>query len=68
MTSALIPWNTCGVFISGTLGVEVWQYGGWAIFNWLMPIVVIVMAFMGLTVCDMNGVRLAKKKKQAAAR
>ena len=68
VTSALIPWNTCGVFISGTLGVEVWQYGGWAIFNWLMPIVVIVMAFMGLTVCDMNGVRLAKKKKQAAAR
>ena len=65
VTSALIPWNTCGVFISTTLGLGVAQYGPWAIFNWLMPIVVIIMAFMGLTVADMDGVRLAKKKKAA---
>lgn len=63
VTSALIPWNTCGVFISTTLGLGVAQYGPWAIFNWLMPIVVIIMAYMGLTVADMDGVKLAKKKK-----
>lgn len=66
VTSALIPWNTCGVFISTTLGLSVAQYGPWAIFNWLMPIVVIIMAHMGLTVADMDGVKLAKKKKTAA--
>jgi len=66
VTSALIPWNTCGVFISTTLGLGVTQYGPWAIFNWLMPIVVIIMAYMGLTVADMDGVKLAKKKKTAA--
>jgi NhaC family Na+:H+ antiporter len=65
VTSALIPWNTCGVFISTTLGLGVAQYGPWAIFNWLMPIMVIIMAFMGLTTADMDGVRLAKKKKAA---
>ena len=31
--------------------------------NWLMPIMNIVLAYMCLTVADMNNVRLAKKKK-----
>ncbi len=64
VTSALIPWNTCGVFILGTLNIGVAQYGPWAIFNWLMPLMTIAMAFMGYTVADAAGVRLAKKRKQ----
>lgn len=62
VTSALVPWNTCGVFMSMTLGLSVTAYAPWAIFNWLMPIVVIIMAFMGLTVADKDGVRLSKKR------
>ncbi len=62
VTSALVPWNTCGVFMAMTLGLGVAEYAPWAVFNWLMPIVVIVMAFMGLTVADKDGVRLAGKK------
>lgn len=65
VTSALIPWNTCGVFILGTLGVTVTQYAPWAVFNWLMPIMTIVMAYLGVTVADSNGVRLFKKRKLA---
>lgn len=61
VSSALIPWNTCGVFILGTLGIGVGQYAPYAMFNWLMPIVCLVMAFMGVTVADKNGVRLTKK-------
>ena len=64
VTSALIPWNTCGVFIMDTLGVGVAQYGVWAIFNWLMPIMVIVMACMGYTVADADGQRLAGKRRR----
>jgi NhaC family Na+:H+ antiporter len=45
-----------------TLGLKVTEYAPWAVFNWLMPIVVIIMAFMGLTVADKDGVRLSKKK------
>ncbi|MBE6036859.1 MAG: Na+/H+ antiporter NhaC [Clostridiales bacterium] len=65
VTSALIPWNTCGVFIAGTLGLGVAEYGIYAIFNWLMPIVTIALAFMGITVANAEGVRLAKAKKLA---
>ena len=62
VTSALIPWNTCGVFITSTLGISAIQYAPWALFNWLMPIACIIMAFLGVTIADKNGVRLCKKK------
>ena len=63
VTSALIPWNTCGVFILGTLNIGVTQYAPYAVFNWLMPLVTVVMAYMGLTVANSAGVRLCKAKK-----
>ena len=65
VTSALVPWNTCGVFMATTLGMQTVAYAPWAVFNRLMPIIVIIMAFMGLTVADMDGIRLSKKKKAA---
>ena len=37
VTSVLIPWNTCGAYQSGVLGVDVSQYFFYAIFNWLSP-------------------------------
>ena len=63
VTSALIPWNTCGVYISDTLGVGVAQYGPWAIFNWLMPIVNWLCALLGLTLKDLAGKAYKKAKK-----
>ncbi|MBR3562113.1 MAG: Na+/H+ antiporter NhaC [Oscillospiraceae bacterium] len=68
VTSALVPWNTCGAYIHSTLGLTAWGAGGYgvfAIFNWLMPLVNILMAFVGLTVADLENVRLAQKKKKA---
>lgn len=65
ITSALIPWNTCGVFIYSTLGIGVAEYGVWAVFNWLMPVACIIMAVIGITVADENGVKFIKKKKAA---
>ena len=62
VTSALVPWNTCGAYISSNLGVSVAQYGPWAVFNWLMPLLTIVMAYLGLNVKDKEGVLLFKKK------
>ena len=68
VTSCLIPWNTCGVFIQDTLGVSVADYGVWAIFNWLMPITVIAMAYLGYTLADADGVTFAKKRRLARRR
>ena len=61
VTSALIPWNTCGVYIEETLGIGVAQYGPWAVFNWLMPIINIVLAVPGLTIAQVDGTRGKKK-------
>ncbi len=54
LTSALIPWNTCGAFMKSILGVSALQYGKWAFFNYLTPIVVILLSFTGLTVSELD--------------
>jgi NhaC family Na+:H+ antiporter len=44
VTSALIPWNTCGAYQSGVLGVGVGEYFMFAIFNWLSPFMTLLFA------------------------
>ncbi|MCK8520735.1 Na+/H+ antiporter NhaC [Aquimarina sp. D1M17] len=44
VTSVLIPWNTCGAYQSGVLGVPVVDYFAFAIFNWLSPFMTLIFA------------------------
>lgn len=44
VTSALVPWNTCGAYQSGVLGVEVSEYFVYAIFNYLSPFMTLLVA------------------------
>ena len=44
VTSALIPWNTCGAYHYGVLGVSVTDYFIYAIFNWLSPVTTLFYA------------------------
>jgi NhaC family Na+:H+ antiporter len=44
VTSVLIPWNTCGAYQSGVLGVGVGEYFFYAIFNWLSPFITLLYA------------------------
>ncbi len=44
VTSVLIPWNTCGAYQSGVLGVGVAEYFMYAIFNWLSPFTTLLFA------------------------
>jgi NhaC family Na+:H+ antiporter len=44
VTSVLIPWNTCGAYQSGVLGVGVDEYFVYAIFNWLSPFTTLLFA------------------------
>lgn len=55
VTSVLIPWNTCGAYQSGVLGVGVGEYFIYAIFNWLSP-------FMTLTYAALK-IKIAMRKK-----
>jgi NhaC family Na+:H+ antiporter len=45
ITSALIPWNTCGAYMSATLGVATFSYAPYAFFNLLCPLVAIVYGY-----------------------
>lgn len=44
VTSAIIPWNTCGAYQSGVLGVSVTDYFVYAIFNYLSPFMTLLFA------------------------
>ena len=44
VTSVLIPWNTCGAYQSGVLGVGVGEYFIYAVFNYLSPIMTLLFA------------------------
>ena len=44
VTSALIPWNSCGAYHSSVLGVGVGEYFIYAIFNWISPFMTLIYA------------------------
>ncbi len=50
VTSVLIPWNTCGAYHSGVLGVSVAEYFYFAIFNWLSPVTTLLFAAFGIKI------------------
>lgn len=50
VTSVLIPWNTCGAYQSGTLGVETFDYLPFAFFNLLSPFMTLVFAAFNIKI------------------
>lgn len=49
-TCALVPWNTNGAYVAGTLGIATFAYLPFAFFNWITPIVSIIFALLGFTI------------------
>jgi NhaC family Na+:H+ antiporter len=50
VTSVLVPWNTCGAYISGVLGVSTASYFPYCFFNFLSPILDVLYGFIGFKV------------------
>jgi len=50
VTSALIPWNTCGAYHSAALGVMTGDYFMYAFFNLLSPITTLIYGYLGFKV------------------
>ena len=50
VTSVLVPWNTCGAYQSGVLGVSTYEYFAYAIFNWLSPFTTLLFAALGIKI------------------
>ena len=50
VTSVLVPWNTCGAYISGVLGVSTASYFPYCFFNLASPILDVLYGFVGFKV------------------
>ena len=50
VTSVLIPWNTCGAYQSGVLGVSVADYFVFAFFNWISPFMTLLFAAFSIKI------------------
>lgn len=54
MTSALVPWNTCGAYMASTLGVATLAYAPYAFLNLLNPLVSAIYGYTGLTMTPLD--------------
>ena len=52
VTSPLVPWNTCGAYMSGTLGVATFAYLPYCFFNFLCPVLAIIYGFMNFKIAS----------------
>src|SRR5690554_6713788 len=54
VTSALIPWNTCGAFMFSVLGVYPLAYAPYAFFLWLVPLLAILYGFTNFKILRLS--------------
>ncbi|MDA3906108.1 MAG: Na+/H+ antiporter NhaC [Bacteroidales bacterium] len=57
VTSVLIPWNTCGAYHAGVLGVDTLSYLPYAVFNYLSPFTTLIVAALRIKI------RMIKEEK-----
>ncbi len=50
VTSPLIPWNSCGAYAAGVLGVETIAYFPWCFFNLINPVLSFIYAALGFQI------------------
>ena len=50
VTSVLVPWNTCGAYQAGTLGVATIDYLPYAFFNILSPFMTLIVAAFNIKI------------------
>jgi len=50
VTSVLIPWNTCGAYHAGVLGVDTFAYAPYAFFNYLSPFMTLLFAALNIKI------------------
>ena len=53
-TSPLVPWNTCGAFHAGVLGVSTLAYAPFAVFCYLSPIMTLAFIAFGIRITRLS--------------
>jgi NhaC family Na+:H+ antiporter len=56
VTSVLVPWNTCGAYHAGVLGVATFAYLPFAFFNLISPFMTIFFAYAGIKIKKLKDV------------
>lgn len=63
LTSPLIPWNTCGVFMQGALGVSPLEFAVYAFFNLINPVLAIIYAIFGIKILRIDPPKYATESR-----
>jgi NhaC family Na+:H+ antiporter len=50
VTSPLVPWNSCGAYMAGVLGVATIAYLPYAFFNLISPVIALIYGFTGFRI------------------
>jgi NhaC family Na+:H+ antiporter len=67
MTSALVPWNTCGAFMAATLGVPTLVYLPYAFLNIFNPIIAIIYGLFNVKITPLKVAEPELKKAESQA-
>lgn len=54
ITSVLIPWNTCGAYMAGTLGVATLTYAPFCFFNLVNPLVAALYGWANISIVKLD--------------
>jgi NhaC family Na+:H+ antiporter len=46
----LIPWNTCGAYQSGVLGIATGEYWMYCFFNLISPVMTMTFGYFGIKI------------------
>jgi len=60
LSSPLIPWNACGVYMAGTLAVTTVAYFPYCFFNLLNPLIALLFAFMNIKILQVKNLQTSK--------
>lgn len=55
VTSVLVPWNACGVFVAGVLGVATLEYLPYAVFCFVSPVMSVLYALLDIRIRRRTG-------------
>jgi Na+:H+ antiporter, NhaC family len=65
VTSVLVPWNTCGAYISGVLGVSTASYFPYCFFNLLSPVLDVAYGFLGFKTPALEATSASARAEQS---
>jgi len=50
VTSALVPWNSCGAYMAAVLGIPTIAYAPFAVFNIMSPILTVLFGYLNFKI------------------